>query len=259
MNRSRGTLRIGTSGFHYRHWRGIYYPDTLPTNKWLTFYAKDFDTVELNNTFYRLPAPATFDAWRKQAPKGFCYALKFSRYGSHLVRLTKPRDTIRKFLQRAVRLKEFLGPILVQLPPNWNANPQRLASFLKAAPKARRWAVEFRDPRWLCDEIFDILKQHGAALCIHDMIENHPRVVTTQWVYLRFHGDRYHGSYPRAFLRSQAAEIRKYLADGLDVFAYFNNDADGYAVQNAATLRDYVSVTDQAGDIDENSHERARA
>jgi uncharacterized protein YecE (DUF72 family) len=242
----RGTLRIGTSGFHYRHWRGIYYPQDLPTDKWFSYYAKDFDTVELNNTFYRLPAAATFDAWRKQAPKRFCYALKFSRYGSHLARLTKPRDTIRKFLQRAARLKKFMGPILVQLPPNWKPNPDRLASFLKAAPRAHRWAVEFRDPRWLCDEIFDILKEHGAALCIHDMIANHPRIATAGWVYLRFHGDRYHGSYSRAFLTGQAAEIRKYLADGLDVFAYFNNDADGYAVRNAATLIEHVSATDAA-------------
>ncbi len=235
-----GSLRIGTSGYHYDHWKGIFYPEDLPKDEWFSHYARQFDTVEINNTFYRLPETTTFEAWRRQAPKGFCYALKFSRYGSHIVRLKKPRDTIRRFLRRADRLGEFLGPILVQLPPNWKADPHRLAAFVKAAPKDQRWAVEFRDPRWLCDEVFAILKEHGWALCIHDMINNHPRVVTARWVYLRFHGDRYSGCYSHQFLAARAAEIREYLADELDVFAYFNNDALGYAVQNAADLRQYV-------------------
>jgi uncharacterized protein YecE (DUF72 family) len=153
------------------------------------------------------------------------------------VRLKKPRDTIKKYLQRADRLGECLGPILVQLPPNWRADPDRLAAFLKAAPKDHRWAVEFRDPRWLCEEVFEILKEHDTALCIHDMITDHPRLVTAGWVYLRFHGDRYTGCYSHQFLSARAAEIRAYLADGLDVFAYFNNDAEGYAPRNAHDLR----------------------
>jgi uncharacterized protein YecE (DUF72 family) len=242
MNRHQGNPRIGTSGYHYDHWKCVFYPEDLPKDKWFSHYSSQFDTVEINNTFYRLPDAKTFEAWRRQAPKGFCYALKFSRYGSHIVRLKKPRDTIRRFLQRADRLGEFLGPILVQLPPNWKADPNRLAAFLRAAPKNHRWAVEFRDPRWLCDEVFAILKEHGSALCVHDMIDNHPRIVTAGWVYLRFHGDHYSGSYSHQFLAVRAAEIREYLADGLDVFAYFNNDAQGYAVRNAADLRRYVAA-----------------
>ena len=117
----------------------------------------------------------------------------------------------------------------------------RLARFLNAGPRRHRWAVEFRDRRWLCDEIFDILRAHGAALCVHDMIPDHPRLVTTRWVYLRFHGNRYGGSYSPQYLTARANEIQIYLADGLDVYAYFNNDAEGYAVQNAADLRRYVS------------------
>jgi uncharacterized protein YecE (DUF72 family) len=242
MKLRQATLRIGTSGYHYKHWRRVYYPEELPITQWFGYYARKFDTVEINNTFYRLPEASTFDAWRQQAPKRFCYALKFSRYGSHIARLTKPRDTIRRFLRRADRLKEFLGPILVQLPPNWRANPPRLAAFLQAAPKDHRWAIEFRDRSWLCDEVFDVLREHGAALCLHDMIEDHPRIVTAKWVYLRFHGDRYHGSYSRELLSAKAAEIRGYLAERLDVFAYFNNDAEGYAVQNAAELKQYVTA-----------------
>jgi uncharacterized protein YecE (DUF72 family) len=235
-----GSLRIGTSGYHYGHWRGVFYPKDLPKNEWFSHYAGRFDTVEINNTFYRLPETTTFAAWQRQAPKGFCYALKFSRYGSHIMRLKQPRETINKFLRRANRLGVFLGPILVQLPPNWKADPDRLAAFLKAAPKEKRWAVEFRDPRWLCDEVFAILKERGSALCIHDMIDHHPQVVTAGWVYLRFHGDRYSGCYSHRFLTTRAAEIRQYLTEGLDVFAYFNNDAQGYAVQNATDLKRYV-------------------
>ncbi|HSE85176.1 MAG TPA: DUF72 domain-containing protein [Candidatus Binatia bacterium] len=235
-----GALRIGTSGYHYDHWKGVFYPKNLPKDSWFSHYAGQFDTVEINNTFYRLPEATTFEGWRRQAPKGFCYALKFSRYGSHIVRLKKPRDTIGKFLKRADRLGEFLGPILVQLPPNWKADPGRLAAFLAAAPKDHRWAVEFRDPRWLCDEVFAILNQAGTALCIHDMIANHPRLVTAGWVYLRFHGEHYSGSYSSEKLRAESRWIKQQLADGKNVFVYFNNDAQGYAVENALELRRYL-------------------
>ncbi|HXG52794.1 MAG TPA: DUF72 domain-containing protein [candidate division Zixibacteria bacterium] len=241
MKRRRATFRVGTSGWHYAHWRGIFYPEDLPPARWFSHYAREFDTVEINNTFYRLPEAATFEAWRRQAPPGFCYALKFSRYGSHIVRLKRPRATIGRFLARATRLGEFLGPILVQLPPNWKADPGRLAAFLKAAPKQLRWAVELRDPRWLCEDVFAALEEHAAALCIHDLIADHPRRLTASWTYLRFHGDRYSGSYSPRRLRAEAGWIRDRLEEGRDVFAYFNNDAEGYAVRNAADLRAYVT------------------
>jgi uncharacterized protein YecE (DUF72 family) len=240
MDRKQGGLRIGTSGYHYEHWQGVFYPKEIPKDRWFAHYARHFDTVEINNTFYHLPQEATFDSWYDQAPAGFCYALKFSRYGSHLKRLKAPQESIDTFIHRAERLKSYLGPILVQLPPRWKVNAQRLAAFLEAAPKRDRWAVEFRDPSWLCDEIYAILAEHRAALCIHDMIDNHPRRMTADWTYLRFHGDHYRGSYSHQFLTAEARCIREYLADGLDVFAYFNNDQQGYAVQNAADLRRYV-------------------
>jgi uncharacterized protein YecE (DUF72 family) len=238
--RNPGKLRIGTSGFHYKHWQGIFYPDGLSKSRWFSYYAQQFDTVEINNTFYHLPSAATFDGWKEQAPPGFLYALKFNRYGSHWMRLKDPRSTIGNFLSVAQQLEKSLGPILVQLPPRWNADPQRLEGFLSAAPRSLRWAVEFRDPSWLCPEVYTVLQRHHAALCIHDRITNHPRILTSDWTYLRFHGDHYAGTYSPQRLTAEAKWIKQQLASGLDVFAYFNNDAQGYAVENAAGLKRYV-------------------
>jgi uncharacterized protein YecE (DUF72 family) len=238
---SKGQVRIGTSGYQYKHWKGLFYPEKLPPKQWFAYYTKHFDTVEINNTFYGLPAAETFTAWRKKAPPRFLYALKFSRYGSHLKRLQDPRGTIKIFLQRARRLRNFLGPILVQLPPNWRANPDRLADFLKTTPRSVRWAFEFRDPSWLCEEIFAMLQTYNAALCIHDMIKDHPRRITADWVYQRFHGNHYSGSYTRQRLQEEAKWIRQQLAGAKDVYVYFNNDAQGHAITNAAELKRYVN------------------
>ncbi len=236
----RAQLRIGTSGYQYDHWRGVFYPEDIRKTEWFTYYAQRFDTVEINNTFYNLPDAGTFDNWREQTPDGFRYALKFSRYGTHMKKLKDPGGTINLFIERASRLGDFLGPILVQLPPHWRVNVNRLRAFLDAAPTDYRWAVEFRDPSWLCDETYECLREHNAALCVHDMIDNHPEVITADWVYRRFHGDNYGGSYSHQFLSSVAKRIAGYIDDGLDVFAYFNNDAEGYAVSNAVDLKRFV-------------------
>jgi uncharacterized protein YecE (DUF72 family) len=240
MSTKRGKLHIGTSGYHYAHWRGVFYPKNLPKQYWFAYYTRHFDSVEINNTFYRLPPAQTFETWREQAPQDFCYALKFSRYSSHLKHLKEPHASIARFLERASRLREHLGPILVQLPPRWRPDPERLASFLQAAPRDYRWAIELRDPRWLCDEVYALLRNSAAALCIHDLIADYPRCITADWVYLRYHGVSSGGSYTQQALIAQASQIEQYLDDGLDVFAYFNNDVHGYAVHNAADLRRYV-------------------
>ena len=137
-------------------------------------------------------------------------------------------------------MQRSLGPVLVQLPPRWRVNPERLDAFLAQAPKRYRWALEFRDASWLNDAIYALLERHQAALCQHDMIAGHPRRVTADWVYLRYHGDHYSGSYSHQFLAAQARRIADYLAEGLDVYAYFNNDAQGYAVENALALKRYL-------------------
>jgi uncharacterized protein YecE (DUF72 family) len=238
--RRKGEYRIGTSGYQYKHWQGVLYDRGLPKKDWFARYAEFFDTVEINNTFYRLPAAGTFDTWREQVSGNFLYALKFSRYGSHLKKLKDPEATIGLFVERASRLGSCLGPILVQLPPGWHADPARLASFLDAAPSQYRWAVEFRDRDWLQDDIFAILAEHKVALCIHDMIDNHPIIRTADWIYLRFHGKHYEGSYSHQYLTAQADRIEGWLKDGHDVYAYFNNDARGHAVDNARALKRYV-------------------
>jgi len=209
---------------------------------WFTRYTEVFDTVEINNTFYRMPETAVFESWRRQAPDEFLYALKFSRYGSHLKRLREPEDTIGAFVERAAQLGPHLGPILVQLPPRWRADRDRLDAFLAAAPRRLRWAVEFRDADWLRNDVFEILRAHRAALCIHDLVTDHPVEVTTEWVYLRFHGEGYGRSYSHQFLTARAAQIANWLKRGLDVYAYFNNDLDGHAVRNAQALRRYLQT-----------------
>jgi uncharacterized protein YecE (DUF72 family) len=153
------------------------------------------------------------------------------------MRLKNARDSIRRFLERAERLGERLGPILVQLPPNWNVNTARLREFLDAAPSHHRWAIEFRDARWLTDGVYDVLRSHKAALCIHDKISDHPRELTADWVYMRFHGGPQDGNYTDPELSAYAREIKDYLESGLDVYAYFNNDWHGYALQNAMLLK----------------------
>jgi uncharacterized protein YecE (DUF72 family) len=234
---ARERLRVGTSGYDYEHWKGHFYPSDLPKTKWLEFYASHFDTVEINATFYGLPAPHTFDHWRELAPAGFLYALKFSRYGSHLKHLKDPEETVALFVERAERLRDALGPILVQLPPRWKANPDRLAAFLEAAPTRHRWAVEFRDPSWLCPEVFQILRDHRAALCIHDLLPDHPIETTADWAYVRFHGHVPGGEYGARRLMLAVHVIERFLGDGLDVYAYFNNDAEAHAVQDARELK----------------------
>lgn len=233
-------FRVGTSGYDYQHWEGVFYPEDLPASERFGHYAACFDTVEINNTFYGLPERSTFRAWRERAPEGFLYVLKFSRYGSHLKHLKDPEETIGNFLDAAGELEDRLGPILVQLPPAWNADPPRLRAFLDAAPSERRWAVEFRDESWLCDDVLEILEAHGAALCVHDMVQDHPRRATADWVYLRFHGVLAGEGYSRQYLAARAREVDEHMEAGRDVFAFFNNDPGGQAVRDALDLRRYV-------------------
>ncbi|QKT03572.1 DUF72 domain-containing protein [Ectothiorhodospiraceae bacterium 2226] len=235
-------VRIGTSGYQYDHWRGVFYPQDVPKRGWFAHYAQHFDTVEINNTFYRLPEAETFDAWRSQAPPGFCYAVKFSRYGTHMKRLKDPQEPIQRFIGRARHLRSSLGPILVQLPPRWGLNLTRLEGFLQALPPGQRWVLELRDARWLTDDVYALLARHRVALCIHDMLEDHPWRLTAPFVYLRFHGRATHdGNYSSQYLSAQARRIAALRADGHDVYAYFNNDLYGYAVANARDLKRYVA------------------
>ena len=233
-------LYVGTSGFTYDHWREVFYPPQVPKRQWLEYYAERFETVEINASYYHMPRHSVCDSWRRRTPEAFCFVMKLNRWITHRKRLADCADPLASFLGAVDRLGPKLGPILVQLPPRFSADAARLEAFLEICPRRYRWAVEFRDPSWLCPEVYAVLRAHDAALVVHDLIPDHPRQVTAGWVYLRFHGPgerRYAGCYPPQTLRAAARRVREHLRAGLDVYAYFNNDVGGHAVQNAQQLK----------------------
>jgi len=233
-------LRIGTSGWHYRHWVGVLYPAGLPPASWLARYAEVFDTVELNNSFYRLPREEDFSRWRDGTPGGFVFAVKASRFITHVKRLSGCEEPLRLFLERAGRLGDKLGPVLFQLPPRLEADPQRLRRFLDLLPRGLRSAWEFRHPSWFTEEVYALLRERGACLCVADS-PRFPccREVTASFAFVRLHGGRelYGSEYSRKELAGWAGWIRSRLEEGVSVFIYFNNDARGYAVTNALALK----------------------
>lgn len=236
-------VRIGCSGWEYRHWRGSFYPRELPVARWLEHYAERFDTVELNGTFYRLPETTTFDTWRRRAPEGFHYAVKASRYLTHVRRLADAAEPLERLWSRAERLEDHLGPMLYQLPPRWHRNLDRLAAFLEALPPGRQQALEFRDPDWHYPEVYRLLDGHGVALCLHDMPgARAPREPVGPFVYVRFHGrsGTYAGAYPPQAIAAWARRIAAWADGGLPVWAYFNNDLGGHAPRDAVRLREAV-------------------
>ena len=237
-----GRVSVGCSGWVYKDWRGVVYPADLPQRRWFEHYATRFDTVEINNTFYRLPPAQTVEAWAAQAPPGFIYALKLGAFGSHRMKLRDAASWLPNHLDRVERLGAAAGPTLVQLPPRWRRDTARLDEFLSVAPRSYRWAVELREPSWVHDDTFEVLARHGAALCIHDLLPDHPWERTADWTYLRFHGPnalnvKYLGEYTGRRLWRVADRLASWLAEGCDVYAYFNNDYHGHAVTDACWLR----------------------
>ena len=236
-------VRVGCSGWQYRHWRGRFYPPDLPQARWLEYYVERFDTVELNNSFYRLPDAETFAAWEHRLPSRFVMAVKASRYLTHLRRLRDPAQPLERLWSRAERLRDHLGPMLYQLPPRWRRDPARLADFLAALPK-RRQAIEFRDPDWYAPEIDELLARRGVARCLHDMPGSaSPRKPVGPFIYLRFHGQgqRYGGAYSAQLLTGWADRLAGWARDGLPAYVYFNNDVGGHAVRDAARLRELLA------------------
>jgi uncharacterized protein YecE (DUF72 family) len=250
-------LFIGTSGYVYKDWRGLVYPAGLPLRAWLGYYADHFDTVELNSAFYRLPSIAAYRGWRAQVPARFTFAVKASRYLTHMVKLKAPRDPLRRMLLRARHLGPTLGPVLFQLPEMFHANLPRLDAFLLALDRQRyvsrlRAALEVRHRSWLEDAVVRRLRAANVALCFHDwraLPVTAP--VTADFVYVRRHGTsprKYHGAYTDAMLRADARAIRGWRRQGLDVYVYFNNDFQGHAWRNALTLKRLLALrVDRAG------------
>jgi len=236
---------IGTSGWVYPHWRGVFYPPKLAQSKWLEFYTRHFATVELNNSFYHLPTEKAFLKWRDSSPDGFVYAVKVSRFITHIKRLKDVAEPIETFLGRAKHLQEKLGPLLYQLPPNMHRNDERLDAFLSLLPTERRHVVEFRHESWLSDDVFDILRRHHVGFCVFDMPDlSCPLVATADFAYIRLHGATglYFSCYSDAELEGWAGRITGLAQNLAAVYIYFNNDAEGFAISNARTLGEKLSV-----------------
>jgi uncharacterized protein YecE (DUF72 family) len=231
-------IHVGTSGWQYDDWTPGFYPKDLPRRAWLGWFADRFSSVEVNNTFYRLPERETFERWRAETPDGFVIAVKASRYITHVRRLRDPEEPVRRFLERAEGLGSRLGPVLFQLPPRFPADPSRLAGLIGLLPDDLCAAFEFRDPSWETDEVRAMLRDAGAALVVADRPGTRlPERVVGDWMYVRFHQGRRAGpDYPRPKLRRWAGRIAELGVR--DVFAYFNNDAGGAAIRDAVVLRD---------------------
>jgi uncharacterized protein YecE (DUF72 family) len=234
-------LAIGCSGFNYPHWRGTFYPGGMPQRLWLDHYASVFASLELNVTFYRLPRPSTFEKWKLGTPPGFLFALKGSRFITHIKRLRDPWEPLERFFAAALELKEKIGAVLWQLPPGFRADTQRLRLFLELLEKYPvKNTLEFREESWLGDEAVSLCREHNIAICMADwprFLDEPP--LTADFVYIRRHGrgGDYATEYSHEQLARDAERIRGYLGGGRDVFIYFNNDAQGYAPKNACDLK----------------------
>jgi uncharacterized protein YecE (DUF72 family) len=234
-------IHIGTSGWQYASWRGRFYPKDLPQTEWLPFYAARFETVEVNNTFYRLPKRETFVRWGEATPTGFVVTVKASRFITHIKRLKDPAESVRMFFERAEGLGDKLGPVLFQLPPRFKADLERLRALLGSLPQDVSAAFEFRDPTWDTEEVRELLDACGAALVLADRPRwRVPTVVTGGWSYVRFHqGQRLSPHYRRGKLRRWAERIADMPAR--EVYIYFNNDPEGAAVKDAVTMRSLLT------------------
>jgi len=238
-------LFIGTSGWVYGHWDGIFYPTELPSKDKLKYFSQHFKTAEINYSFYHLPRPSTYQKWYSETPADFLFAVKASRFITHIKRLSGVKEAWETFIENALNLKEKLGPILFQFPPSFRATPEnirRLEKFLKClTPGVKhglRFAMEFRHKTWCDKKFYNLLKKYKVAWVIADS-PSYPKAeeVTADFVYVRMHGSKvlFTSNYTKKELSSLSQKIKKWLKT-CDVFVYFNNDAMGYAIENAKEL-----------------------
>ncbi len=237
-------IHIGTSGFHYKHWKGPFYPRNMPASAMLNFYVQQFDTLELNNSFYRLPTVSAFEAWRDATPDNFVFAVKASRFITHNKKLKDPENAVDNLLPRAAHLGGKLGPVLFQLPPKWRVNPERLRNLLQILPRDVRYAFEFRELSWVTPEIDSLLREFNAAFCIYELAGyQSPLSITADFTYVRLHGPeagKYQGSYSEQQLSQWARQIESWAKQLQTVYFYFDNDQAGYAPTNALRLREMI-------------------
>jgi len=233
------SIHIGTSGWHYMHWKGPFYPEELSPENFLQYYMGQFQTVEVNNTFYRLPDKKALAWWRDTVPDGFIFSVKASRYITHMKKLKDPNATLPPFFERITVLEGKQGPILFQLPPQWHFNFERFQIFLKALPEGFQYAFEFRDTSWFNQQTEEALVNKGAAFCIYDLEgKQSPHITTADFVYVRLHGPHgaYKGQYDIQTLSGWAGAFSAWNKTGKEIYCYFDNDEAGYAAQNALQL-----------------------
>jgi uncharacterized protein YecE (DUF72 family) len=236
-------IHVGCSGWVYKHWRGIFYPEGLPQKRWFERYAEEFDTVEINASFYRLPLASTFEGWCEKAPPGFRYAVKVNRFITHMKKLLGCEAEVDRFIALARPLGEKLGPLLYQLPPSLHRNVERLDSFLARLPKDIEQVLEFRHKSWYDEEVLEILDGHGIGFVAHDLKGLvSPRWASGRTAYVRFHGTsgRYHGRYSDEELTDWTDWCLGQARAGRSVWCYFNNDIHGHAIEDARTLNSMV-------------------
>ncbi len=236
-------VHIGTSGWHYKHWIGPFYPQGIRPAKMLNWYAERFDTVEINNSFYRLPAPTAFEIWCRETSPNFCFATKASRYITHNKKLTDPESANDKFITLVEKLGRRLGPILFQLPPSWKVNVERLDQFLSSIPRTHRYVFEFRNPTWNIAPVYELLRRHNAAFCVYELAGfQSPIEITADFTYVRLHGpgNKYQGDYSKENLANWAKRIEDWRAELKHVFVYFDNDQAGFAAKNALELKQMI-------------------
>ena len=242
-------IHIGTSGWSYKHWVGKFYPDKSNSEEQFEFYTRHFDTVEINNSFYKLPPRSVFENWYKYSPKKFLFVVKANRFITHMLKLTKPQEPITRLFNSIDALKEKLGPVLFQLPPKWKVNAVRFKEFLEALPKGQRYVFEFRNETWYTEEIYQLLHQYNCAFCIYELGGHmSPMNITADFVYLRLHGpteNKYQGSYSNAVLKKWAKQCIQWQKEKKDVYVYFDNDQEAYAVYNALALKKLVADSKQ--------------
>ena len=234
-------IHIGTSGWHYGHWQGPFYPDGIDKDAFLEYYTKFFHTVEINNTFYQMPTEKTLETWRATVKSDFIFAVKASRYITHMKKLKEPEKSVDRFIERITGLRGKLGPILFQLPPRWRINIERLSLFLSFLPKKHRYTFEFRDESWFAAEVYELLAEHNASFCIYDLDGClSPKEVTADFVYIRLHGPDgpYRGKYSKKQLAGWAGAFAGWAKTVDEIYCYFDNDQAGFAVQNAIELND---------------------
>ncbi len=239
----RGRSFIGTSGWRYDHWIGTAYPEGTRPDDFLHHYAGFLRTVEVNSTFYGLPSQKSIEAWLAATPPDFVFAVKASRYLTHMKKLKDPEAGLHRFLAAIRPFGKKLGPVLFQLPPRWRRNAERLDAFLDALPPIHRYAFEFRDPSWHGSEVAALLKRHNAAFCIFELAgKQSPLLTTADFAYIRLHGPggAYQGCYDDSLLAGWAGRVGDLREQGLDVYCYFDNDEAGYAFANAVRLAELV-------------------